>query len=200
MSSVYDILNRSLKGETTGHLSERIGATQEQTQNALRAAVPTLVTALSNNARRPRGAAEILEALRRDHDGSVLDDVDGHVRGGQDDAGEGILRHVLGDNRGRVEEGVSQFAGMDAKSIGKLLVVLAPLIMGVLGKMRKNKEVESEGDLRKILRREERTSQQQGGGGIGDILKKVLRGGGTGQSQGGGCLSMLGPLLRTFGK
>lgn len=193
MSSLIDLLHRTLEGEPTRELSEKIGATPEQTQTALRAAVPTLVTALSNNARKPRGAAEILEALRRDHDGSVLEH-DNPVRGAEEADGAGILRHVLGDNRDRVEQGVSQFAGLDAKTIGQLLVVLAPLIMGVLGKMRKNKEVESEGDLKKILRKGERTTQQRDRG-ISDILREVLRGSGKGQSQGAGCLSLLGGLL-----
>ena len=194
MSTVYDRVQRLLQGDATRHLSEHIGASADQTESALRAAVPALTTALSNNARRGKGAEEILAALRRDHDGSVLDDLDPVVRGDRQQDGEGILRHVLGDNRGHVEQGVSQFVNMDAKTIGKLLVVLGPIIMGVLGKMRQNKEVNSGGDLRKILRREERTTQQRDRG-ISDILREVLRGGGAGQSQGAGCLSMLGPLL-----
>ena len=55
MSTITDIVNRALQGEPTRSLSERLGATPEQTENALRAAVPTLVQALSNNARKPRG-------------------------------------------------------------------------------------------------------------------------------------------------
>lgn len=193
MTTVYDRVQRILSGDATRRLSEHIGATEEQTAAALRVAVPTLTTALANNARRRRGAEEILEALRRDHDGSVLED-EAVVQGSREKDGEGILRHVLGDNRGQVEQGVGQFVDLDAKSIGKLLIVLGPIIMGVLGRMRERREVNNGGDLRKILRREERTAQRRDRG-VSDILREVLRGGGTGQSQGAGCLSMLGPLL-----
>ena len=195
MDSLYDTIQRTLSGERAQQLGNRIGTTPDQAQTAVRAALPTLVAALSNNAQRPEGASAILNALRKDHDGRILDEVDAYLRGERESDGEGILRHVLGDNRGRVEQGVSQFVKLDAKTIGQLLVVLGPLLMGVLGKMRKNNDVRDEDDLRKILRREERTTQRRDRD-VSDILREVLRGKGTGQSEGSGCLSMLGPLLR----
>ena len=73
-------------------------------------------------------------ALQRDHDGSVLDGFQGFLGNPQAANGAGILRHVLGDQRGAVENGLAAQAGLNADSISQLLEILAPMVMGALGK------------------------------------------------------------------
>ena len=53
------------------------------------------------------------------------------------DAGDGILRHVLGDKREVVEKRVSQGGSIDIGTISKLFTMLAPLLMGMLGRTKK---------------------------------------------------------------
>ena len=55
-----------------------------------------LVGALARNAQDPSKAGALSNALSRDHDGSVLDDVAGYLGRGDDADGDGILGHVLG--------------------------------------------------------------------------------------------------------
>ncbi len=67
--------------------------------------------------------------------------------------GGGILEHVLGQKRRAVEDGVARSSGLDAKKVAALLPILAPLIMGALGKMKKEKQLDT-GGLTDLLRDE----------------------------------------------
>ena len=68
--------------------------------------------------------------------------------------GAGILKHVLGGNRSKVENYLSKSSGISLGSAGNILEMLAPILMGFLG--RQNRSTSS-------------------GGGIIDILQSVLK-------------------------
>jgi hypothetical protein len=134
-----DIIGELMKQPSGGALSQigqRIGADKGTTQSAIAAALPALVTALARNASRP-GATEALDqALERDHDGSILDDLVGSFGGGHlaSGAGGSILGHVPGGQRGAVETRLGQNLGLASATIGTLLETLAPLVRGAFGR------------------------------------------------------------------
>lgn len=68
--------------------------------------------------------------------------------------GGGILDHVLGGKRGAVEDGLSRATGMDKGKVVQLLVLLAPLVMSALGKMKREKNLGPD-ELARELRDEE---------------------------------------------
>ena len=144
MSSILDVLAASLSPETIGALSHEIGADEDSTHDAIGAALPLLVSALAANAARNDGAASLLNALERDHDGSILDDVRGAVTSPDTlSMGERILRHVLGGGRPAVEQGLSQASGLTKDQGAKLLALLAPLVLGALGRQSRGKSLDS---------------------------------------------------------
>ena len=51
--------------------------------------------------------------------------------------GNGILGHLLGNKRGTVEKGLSQATGLDTGATDKLMAMLAPAVMGELGKQQR---------------------------------------------------------------
>jgi hypothetical protein len=171
-------------------LGQHLGADPARTGRAVEVAVPVLLEALRRNARSRRGARALHEAVKRDHDPSFLDKLDAQVDEPRAD-GDAILGHVLGARRGGVEQGISQLAGLDAKTIGKLLAVLAPILMSVLARRQQQRRMDP-GDLSDTIDRD------RGGGGIPgleDIVRDALgggRGGGGGAAGARGCLSMLG--------
>jgi hypothetical protein len=117
-----------------------------------------LLGALGAEASDSSAAPGLRRALTEDHDGSLLDELDeylgGNVSGRRAD-GTGILKHALGDRRTAAEEAVAQKSGLDMKSIGPLLAILAPIVMNMLGR-----------------------KQQQSGAGFGldDLLGGILGG------------------------
>ncbi len=135
MAELTDELNQLLEGRTD-EIGQRIGADGGQTRSAIQAAVPALLSALSANAGQGSG---MRQALERDHDGSILDDIGGYLGGSaklgpRTTNGAGILEHTLGDRQPEVQQALSAKSGLDIGSIGSLLALLAPIVMGMLGK------------------------------------------------------------------
>lgn len=197
MADLMDTLNELLE-QQTGQISTRIGADETQTRSALHAAVPALLAAFSQEAERGGG---IRQAIEKDHDGSIIDQLSGYL-GGQANLsprttnGPGILDHVLGDRQSDMQQALSAKTGLDAGSIGSLLALLAPIVMGMIGK----KSSASPGggfsldDLGSILGREKQDAKSRNPE-IGDILDRF--GKGSGSSGTGGVMDSIGDL---FGK
>lgn len=153
MSALLETLGQVLNSGAVGQISRQIGSDEGTTGNALSAALPVLLGALSRNATRGDGAEKLLGALSRDHDGGILDNLDVFLQNPESGSGSGILRHMLGGRQPRVESSLSRSTGLDAGSIGKLLVTLAPIIMGALGKSRRQNNMNSR-DLSDMLNTE----------------------------------------------
>lgn len=205
--NLMDILQGQLSDEMVGQLSEHIGAEPQQTAQAANGIFATLIGGLANNASTEGGLASLGNALDRDHDGSMLNDLAGMVGGllqggGQDSRatnGMGMLSHILGGRQEAAAEQIGQSSGLNAGQIMKLLPILAPIVMSVLGKAKSSGGLDL-GSLAGVLMGGSQQAQQQDGMGdmLGNILGSVLGGGQQQQSQGGGLLnSVLGGL---FGK
>lgn len=145
MSSLFDLLSSQLGGDAIGQISRQIGADEEGTSKAVAGALPMMMAALSRNAQSQDGAASLFNALSRDHDGSLLDDLGGFLGQAQSGPGEDILGHVFGNRRSSVESGLSQLSGLDLGSIGKLLPILAPIILAALGKKQRSRHLDPGG-------------------------------------------------------
>ena len=145
--NIQDLLNGQLNSGAISQMSQAIGADQQSTASAVEAALPMIVGAMARNASTPEGASSLSAALDRDHDGSVLDDVIGFLGGATEGGGDGggILGHVFGDRRPAVESGVSQASGLDMAQVSQLLMMLAPLVMGALGRTQRQEGLDSEG-------------------------------------------------------
>jgi hypothetical protein len=137
MSSIIEQLMEQLGGENLGTISRQIGAREEDTAKAMPEMLGLLTEALARNSSRQDGAQALSNALAKDHDGSILDNLPDFIDNFQNGPGDGILRHVLGERRGAVEQQVSQKSTLDLGSISKLLTMLAPMLMGFLGKSQK---------------------------------------------------------------
>lgn len=74
--------------------------------------------------------------------------------------GAGILGHLLGGKQPAVEAGISQASGLQKDQAGKLLVALAPIVMGALGKAKKEQNLDASG-LANMLSQERRTVEQK---------------------------------------
>jgi hypothetical protein len=128
------ILQGVLGGDTMEQFGQELGTDSATVQNAVSMALPALLGALSRNAASADGASALENALGQ-HDGSVLGDLAAIITGGGG-AGASILGHVLGARQGSVQAGISNATGMDGASVARLLAMLAPIVMGALGRSR----------------------------------------------------------------
>jgi|TARA_B110000902_G_scaffold44451_1_gene49724 hypothetical protein len=199
-----DILNQLLSQvgpQGLQAISNQIGADEQQTKTALGGMIPTLLGAMANNTKSPSGAQGLLGALDTDHDGSILDDVAGFVGNFNNGSGAGILKHVLGSQQPAVESGLSAKTGLNGSQISSLLKIAAPLILGYLGKQKKQQPQAGfdVSNIASVLGGMTQQADESTGLDIGDILQVVggLTGGGQGGSKSGGIGGLLGKL---FGK
>lgn len=205
---LLQILQGQLSDDVLDNLSQHIGAEKEQTATAASGIFATLLGGLANNASSEQGLSALGSALDRNHDGSVLDDLMGMAGGilqGQSTGptnGAGILNHVLGDRQEVAAAQISQSSGLNMGQVMKLMPILAPIVMGVLGKARSSGGL-GLGDLASILTGSAQQAQTSGGFGdlLGNVLGSVLGGGQQRQAQqpsmGGDLLS--GVLGSIFG-
>ena len=165
--SLLDMLQNQLAGEPASQIGRQLGTDQAGVQIAIGAALPALMAALAGNARKKDGASALANALQNDHDGGVLDDLQGFLgRGGDTKVGEGILKHALGGRRQAVETAVAKDTGLDASAISGLLPMLAPLVMGALGREKKQKGMDV-GALVGMLSGEGQRAKQMAPGAMG---------------------------------
>lgn len=158
MASIMDLISQQLSGGGLSQISKTIGADEATTGRAVTAALPTLLAGLAKNTSQPAGAQSLLGALQRDHDGGILGNLGGLLTGAKTAEGDAILGHIFGTKRNRIEQGLGHTTQLDAGSMGKLLAMLAPMVMGALGKATREKNLDAQG-LSGMLH-EERTSVQ----------------------------------------
>ena len=169
---VLEMLEERLSGVVVDQISDRIGADPTTTSKAIDTAVPLLLTAMADNLNDGDHARSLATAVSEDHDGRILDDVPGYVRRTRSGVGAGILRHVLGRRRLAVESGLSQVTGLAVHKVGHLLTMLAPLVMGALGRAKRELALNQRG-LATVLTVEQEQFKQSAPGVMGR-LRRIL--------------------------
>ena len=137
--SLLEVLTQQLGGDAIQQISRQVGANDDATSKAVSGAIPLLVTALAKNSSESGGAQALAGALDRDHDGSILDDLGGFLGSGNAAvaSGDGILKHMLGGRRQGAEAALGQMSGLDQQKIGQILAMLAPIVMGAVGRQQR---------------------------------------------------------------
>jgi hypothetical protein len=166
--SLLEMLQQHLGGQAVDQMSRKIGADPGTTGNAVDAALPLLLAALARNANAGGQAQSLDTAISQDHDGSVLDDVPGFIDRAESGPGAGILRHILGARQQNVQAGLGQATGLDPQKAGQLLTMLAPLVMGALGRTKREKGLDT-GSLSTLLSGEQQRLQETAPGVMGTL-------------------------------
>jgi hypothetical protein len=166
-------------GGGISEIARSVGLDSGDVTNVLSGAVPAIMAGLTRNSASSDGLAGLAGALDRDHDGSILDDVMGYLGGGGNLAdGAGILGHVLGGRQSTVESAVSRSSGVDIASVGKIMAMVAPLIMGALGKAKRQQGFDA-GGLAEMLGQQERVARQASPSAV-DMFSRMLDSDGDG--------------------
>ena len=171
-------LDDILKQVPIDDIAAQLGVSPEVAKAGVEQGGAVLLGGLAKNASTSEGSSAIENALKR-HEGKAgaakVDEID------QADGGK-IVSHILGADEKKVTEKLTespQTAGID---FGKLLPILAPIVMGLIANANKDKSAKTE-----------TAEAQSGGGGIGDVIGGLLGGGNS--SGGGGIGDVIGGLL-----
>ena len=134
-----------LQGQDIGNLASQVGGNEGEAKNGVMAALPAMLAALGKNAGTEKGAEELNNALEKKHDGSILDNLSGYLSNPDLKDGAGILNHLFGNQTSNVANAVSQSSGLDTNGSMKMLQMLAPILMGILGQQKKQNNLDAKG-------------------------------------------------------
>ena len=163
-----------LQGQDLGKLAEQVGGNEGQVKSGVMAALPAMLTALSKNTGTEKGAEELNNALETKHDGSILNNLSGYLSNPDLKDGAGILNHLFGSQTSNVANAVSQSSGLDSNGSMKMLQMLAPVLMGMLGQQKKQNNLDAEGigNLTSMLA--SNFGSEAGASGIMDVVTNLL--------------------------
>ncbi|SFJ00707.1 hypothetical protein SAMN05421638_1804 [Kaistella treverensis] len=216
--SLIDLITGNAGTQVAAQAENKFGIDKNQVIALLAVSAPLVISYLRKKSQEDDQEAEALNsALEKDHDGSILNNPAQATDRQQE--GNSILDHIFGGQKDQVENQLSQKTGISMDKIGPILGMLAPLIMGYIGKQKQSNGVSSGGGLGDLLGGILGGAQQQAqaepsnplndilgsvlGGGtsnsgnpLNDILGGVLGGGGSQQQQQqGGLGGLLGSIL-----
>lgn len=169
---LMDLVNQQLSGPRLSQMSRQLGISEDQTREALPAALAALTGAMAQNASQPQGAQQLSNALNKDHDGGLLDSLEGFLgNSGNLGAGASILGHVFGQRQPRVQGNLGRATGLDPQTMGRLLALLAPIVMAYLGRRQRQQRLDP-GGIADVLGQERQRIEQvpQARSGLGALL------------------------------
>lgn len=199
MSGVTGLVQQQLTPDKIDQISSAIGADPATTQQAVNAALPMMLGGMAAHATDPAGA-QAINAAASDHSGmldtigdmlgggaggagglgGVLGGLGGMMGGGAEGGGlgglaGGVLGNILGSNHSDVQDGVTKASGLDPQKAGKLLMILAPIVLAALARHRQQTnadDVQVATDLRNEVQNHVEKNPHHGGL-IGGVLEKA---------------------------
>jgi len=166
--SLKQILLDQISGAVRDKIADQVGTNSAQTDSVVDDALTAILGGLKKNTRTDNGAESLDTALNK-HDGSIFDDLIDAVgnRETKTDGGK-ILEHIFGSKTDQVAESVAKKSGVDASTAADMLSVLAPIVLGQLGKSKAAEGLDAGGIADKLLREQLPKNQ------LMDVLAGVL--------------------------
>lgn len=146
-----DLAMNAFRGETLERLSSQLGESPDATQRGLAQVVPMTLAGVAHQAKSEHGARELLGSLR---DGTapeadpselahMVSDPAATTRMAQ--SGAGFASRFLGDKLGPMLNMVTGQSGLSRSSTSTLFGLAAPLVLGLIGKQAKAKNLDASG-------------------------------------------------------
>lgn len=190
--NIFDILSNQMDDPCVAEqLGETVGAGSNQVQQLMQLGLPALLEALNRNAGTPEGALSLARALEQ-HQDDPVDDMTAFLRNADTNDGAKILQHIFGNRNEQVQYNLSRQTGLDIGQVVALLARFAPLLLGLLGKQKKDRNLDEFGipDLTSSINSDFGKSER---GGLMDLAAKILDADGDGN-----IMDDLGKILGGF--
>lgn len=173
MASLLESLSEYLGGDNLSQMSRQLNTNEDVTKTAISAALPVLIGALSKTVGgQQKESPDLSQILKHHADRSVIEDPQDYLRNQryeQPRLSEDVLKKILGSKQQRVERNVGQTSGLDPAMVGKLMKMLAPVVLAGLAKQQHSHGMDDR-SLQDSLRREHEQIEQHGGGLLGQLL------------------------------
>ena len=170
--NLLDVLMGSMTSqESLEAMSQKTGATAEQTKKLVAEALPVMMKSMTDNAARSEeDARSLLGALQQHQQKGVMNRQVGEA---DEEDGAKIVKHILGDNSDKVVKALAADTDMNTEQVSRSLASLAPALLSGLSAATSS-------------------AQQSGGFDFTDLLGMFM---GGGQPQQSSAMGILGSLL-----
>ena len=152
--NILELAKSFVGQQLVGQIGEIIGEDESKTSSAIGSILPALIGGIANQSSTDQGLAGISELLDQQDDG-ILDNI-GDLLGGDGrnnfmNSGNGLLGTLLGGGQAGVVNLLIRATGLGNTKVGSLLSILAPIVLGIINRQRKSRNL--------------------GIGGLGELLK-----------------------------
>ncbi len=147
-TDLMEMVKGAVSRDVMGKLGGMLGQSPEKTSSAFDLAAGSILGGLMKKA--ASGGAEDIFRAAQNADTGVLDRLGDLMGGGAkadavEKSGNGLLDMILGAGKSGLLGTLAKALGLDAQKIGKLLAMIAPIVMGILSKHIKNKALNAAG-------------------------------------------------------
>lgn len=168
-----DLITGGIGSSAISAIAKRLNIDESKAKWVVAAAVPLMIAALNYNSKKNAEKEQSLTKALEKHSGGIFDQIGSLLAQGPSDEDNKIVNHMFGSNTDLVKESIASKTGISSDKIGGALAILAPIVMGYVGKQK----------------------QQTSTGGISDLLGGIM-GAGKSATGGGGILgSIIGSVL-----
>ena len=134
-ANLVSLVMQFLTPDMVGRIATALGLDRNKVQSAISSAVPGLLAALNNVVTQPGGAQRLADAARQ-QTGSLGNFASMLAAGGQSSfQASQVLSSLVGNqNQNALTEAIAKFTGLGQGATGSLLGMLAPIVIGIIGK------------------------------------------------------------------
>ena len=170
--NLVSLIMQFLTPDMVGRIVAALGISPREAQTGISAAVPALLAGLAGIAEKPGGAQNLFNAVKQQS--GVLDNLGSLIGGGQQasviDSGAQLLTSLLGSQQqSALASAIGKFAGLGQGGGNSLLAMLAPVVMGTIGKQLGPKGLDA-GSLTNLLASQKSQIADAMPGGFGKLL------------------------------
>lgn len=141
---ISKIASTLLSSDSISGLSSATGASKKDVTSVLTAALPSLLSGATNQAK-DESTSEGFAAALSQHAKSDTSNLLSFLGNVDLTDGGKIIGHLLGSGEDDVKETVSKASGVSSKNTGKILAAVAPLLMSLLGQQADEDEKKDSG-------------------------------------------------------
>ncbi len=152
--NIMDLARNAISSQILGQIGGILGEDEDSTTSAIGSVLPALIGGIANQAESDKNLGAISDLLDQQDDG-LLDNIGNMLgddnRSGFMNMGSGLLGTLLGGSQTGIVNMLIRATGLGNTKVGSLLSILAPIVLGIVNRQRKNSNL--------------------GIGGLGELLK-----------------------------
>jgi OmpA-OmpF porin, OOP family len=172
--SLLDAISSHLTPNVVRSASSLVGESESSTRQTLNAAAPSVLSGLTNMVSSREGASNLTSMIRDGGFGSAVDNVGSLFGGGRATTsmlgtGQQLVGKIFGGRNSAVTDAVAKSGGVSGPAATKIMALVAPLVLGVLGKRATEQRLDSTG-LANVLLNEKSDIAAAAPSGVSQLL------------------------------